>query len=310
MDDLNYHHLKYFWAVARSETLTSAAAHLGLTPQTLSTQIKDLEHALGQQLFARSGRRLVLTDVGQAVFRYAEEIFAIGNELTDMLAGRSVGRALQVVVGVADVLPKLVAHRLIEPALQLEESVRVVCRATGLPSLLADLATHRIDVVLSDAPIPTPVRIRAFNHLLGECGVTFMASVSTAREYRGGFPGSLDGAPVLLPAEGTALRRQLDDWFVEHGIRPSIVGEFEDSALLKAFGQAGAGLFPVPSIVEAEVARQYHARPIGVVDGVVERFYAISVERRVTHPAVAAICTAARTMLLEQDSTVPGAQAK
>ena len=308
MDDLNYHHLKYFWAVERSETLTSAAANLGLAPQTLSTQIKDLEHTLGQHLFARSGRRLVLTEVGQAVFRYAEEIFAIGDELTEMLAGRTVGRALQVVVGVADVLPKLVAHRLIEPAIQLEESVRVVCRATGLPSLLADLATHRIDVVLSDAPIPSAVRIRAFNHLLGECGVTFMASASIAREYRGGFPGSLDGAPVLLPAEGTALRRQLDDWFTENGIHPRIVGEFEDSALLKAFGQAGAGLFPVPSIVEAEVGRQYHARPIGVVADVVERFYAISVERRVTHPAVAAICTAARTKFFEQDQRLPGAQ--
>jgi LysR family transcriptional activator of nhaA len=299
LNDLNYHHLKYFWAVARSETLTSAAEHLGLTPQTLSTQIKDLERSLGQDLFARSGRRLVLTDVGQSVFRYAEEIFAIGDELTEMVAGRAVGRALQVVVGVADVLPKLVAHRLLEPAIQLDEPVRIVCRATGLPSLLADLATHRIDVVLSDAPIPATVRIRAFNHLLGECGVTFMATAPTAGEYRNGFPGSLDGAPVLLPAEGTSLRRQLDDWFTENGIRPRIVGEFEDSALLKAFGQAGAGLFPVPSIVEAEVCRQYHARPIGVVDGVVERFYAISVERRVTHPAVAAICTAARTKLFE-----------
>ena len=299
MDDLNYHHLKYCWAVARSETLTSAAQNLGLTPQTLSTQIKDLENELGQQLFARSGRRLVLTDAGRAVFRYAEEIFAIGDELTDMLAGRSVSRALQVVVGVADVLPKVVAHRLIEPAIQLEEPVRVVCRATGLPSLLADLATHRIDVVLSDAPIPSEIRIRAFNHLLGECGVTFMASASNARAYRHGFPGSLDGAPVLLPADGTTLRRQLDDWFTENEIRPKIVGEFEDSSLLKAFGQAGAGLFPVPSIVEGEVGRQYHAMPIGVVESVVERFYAISDERRVTHPAVAAICTAARTKLFE-----------
>lgn len=299
MDDLNYQHLRYFWAVARSETLTNAAESLGLTPQTISTQIKDLEHSLGHPLFARSGRKLVLTDVGRSVLRYAEEIFTIGDELTDMLGGRTVSRALQVVVGVADVLPKLVAHRLIEPAIRLEEPVRVVCRATGLPSLLADLATHRIDVVLSDAPIPASVRIRAFNHLLGECGVTFMASAASAREYQRGFPKSLDGAPVLLPAEGTALRRQLDDWFTENKIRPRIVGEFEDSALLKAFGQAGAGLFPVPSIVEAEVGRQYHAKPIGIVEGVVERFYAISAERRVTHPAVAAICTAARTQLFE-----------
>jgi len=299
MNDLNYQHLKYFWAVARSETLTSAAGDLGLTPQTLSTQIKNLERSLGQELFARSGRRLVLTDVGVSAFRYAEEIFSLGDELTGMLSGRSVDRAIEVVIGVADVLPKLVAHHLIEPAIRLEEPVRLVCRATGLPSLLADLATQRIDVVLSDAPIPSPVRVRAFNHLLGECGVTFMASATTARGYRSGFPGSLDGAPVLLPADGTTLRRQLDDWFGDKGIRPRVVGEFEDSALLKAFGQAGAGLFPVPSIVDAEIGRQYHASPVGVVDGVVERFYAISDERRVTHPAVAAICDAARTKLFE-----------
>lgn len=297
MDDLNFHHLRQFWAVVRAETLTHAAESLRLTPQTLSAQIKELERAIGQTLFNRSGRRLVLTDVGQAVFRYAEEIFALGSELSGMLAGERVGRARQIVVGVADVLPKLVAHRLIEPATQLDEPVRVVCRATGLQRLLADLATDRIDVVLSDAPIPSSVRIRAFNHLLGECGVTIMATEAAARTYRRGFPQSLDGAPMLMPAEGTALRGQLDDWLRDSGVRPRIVGEFEDSALLKTFGQAGAGLFPVPSIIEKEVGRQYAAHRVGSVDGVFERFYAISVERRVTNPAVAAICTAARTKL-------------
>lgn len=297
MESLNYQHLRYFWAVARAETLTHAAASLHLTPQTVSTQIKDLEQALGESLFRRSGRRLVLTDMGEVVYRYADEIFAIGKELGEMLAGQSVGRTLRLVVGVADVLPKLVAHRLIEPATNLDEPVRVVCRETGLQSLLTDLAMHQIDVVLSDAPIPPSIKIRAFNHLLGECGVTFMGISSLARSYRSRFPRSLDGAPVLLPTEGTALRGQLDQWFQARGIHPKIVGEFEDSALLKAFGQAGAGLFPVPSVIETEAGRQYRARPVGIADGVVERFYAISAERKIKHPAIAAICTTARTEL-------------
>ncbi|MEE8410111.1 MAG: transcriptional activator NhaR [Myxococcota bacterium] len=297
MENLNYHHLRYFWAVARAENLTRAAADLHLTPQTVSTQIKDLEQSLGKSLFRRSGRRLVLTEVGQVVYRYADEIFSIGKELVEMLAGQPVGRTLRLVVGVADVLPKLIAHRLIEPATNLKERVRVVCRETGLQSLLADLAMHRVDVVLSDAPIPPSTKIRAFNHLLGECGVTFMASSHLARRYRSRFPRSLDGAPVLLPTEDTALRGQLDRWFQARGIRPEIVGEFEDSALLETFGQAGAGLFPVPSIIEEEAGRQYRAKPVGRADGVVERFFAISVERKVEHPAVAAICTAARTEL-------------
>ena len=297
MENLNYHHLRYFWAVARGGNLTRAAADLHLTPQTVSTQIKDLERALGERLFRRSGRRLVLTDVGQVVYRYADEIFSIGKELVETLAGQTGGRTLRLVVGVADNLPKMVAYRLIEPATCLVEPVRVVCRETGLQSLLADLAVHRVDVVLSDAPIPPSIKVRAFNHLLGECGVSFMMSSRLARGFQHKFPRSLDGAPMLLPSEGTALRGQLDQWFQSRGIYPKIVGEFEDSALLKTFGQAGAGAFPVPSVVEEEVARQYNVKRIGVVDGVVERYYAISVERRVKHPAVAAICESARTEL-------------
>jgi len=297
MDNLNYHHLRYFWAVARADTLTRAAAELRLTPQTVSAQIKDLEEALGHSLFKRSGRNLVLTDVGEVVYQYADEIFSIGKELVGLLAGQSAGRARRLVVGVADVLPKLIAHRLIEPATRLDEPVRVVCRETGLQSLLAELAVHRVDVVLSDAPIPSSIKIQAFNHLLGECGVTFMASSSLAGDYRRKFPASLDGAPVLLPTEETALRGRLEQWFQEQGVRPNVVGEFEDSALMKTFGQAGAGLFPVPSVVAVEVGRQYRVKPVGTATGVTERFYAISVERKVKHPAVVAICAAARTEL-------------
>jgi len=297
MDSLNYHHLRYFWAVARAGNLTRASAELHLTPQTVSAQIKDLEHALGEKLFRRSGRSLVLTEVGDVVFRYADEIFSIGKELLENLAGQPTGRPLRLVVGVADVLPKLVAHRLLAPAMTLDDPVRIVCRETGLATLLGDLATHRVDVVLSDAPIPPTIKIQAYNHLLGECGVTFMAVAPLARRCLKKFPAGLDGAPMLLPAEGTALRGQLDQWFRSRGVQPRIVAEFEDSALLKTFGQAGDGVFPVPSVVETEVARQYQVVTVGSAEGVVERFYAISVERRVVHPAVAAICDAARTEL-------------
>ena len=297
MNSLNYHHLRYFWAVARSGNLTRAATEFHLTPQTVSAQIKDLEEALGERLFRRSGRRLELTDVGELVFRYADEIFSIGKELVESLAGQPIGRPMRLVVGVADVLPKLVAHRLLAPAMTLDEPVRIVCRETGLETLLGDLAIHRVDVVLSDAPIPPSIKIQAYNHLLGECGVTFMASSRLAKRYRRKFPACLDGAPVLLPTEGTALRSQLDQWFRKIGVRPKIVAEFEDSALLKTFGQAGDGVFPVPSIVVVEVGRQYQVTTVGVAEGVNERFYAITVERRIVHPAVVAICAAARTEL-------------
>ena len=298
MENLNYHHLRYFWAVARRGNLTSASAELNLTPQTVSTQIKDLEAAIGETLFQRSGRLLVLTEIGRMVFRYADEIFALGNELAETLGGRPVGRSLRLMVGIADVMPKLVAHRLIAPALRLDEDVRIVCHEGSQEELLSKLAVHRLDVVLSDAPIPQTVKVRAHIHVLGECEVVFMASPRLADKYRPGFPGSLDGAPVLLPAEGAVLRRSLEQWFEARKLHPTVVGEFDDSALLKVFGQAGTGVFAVPSVIEKEVARQYHAKRVGTTDGVNERFYAISLERKIRHPAVAAICEVARTEFL------------
>jgi LysR family transcriptional activator of nhaA len=297
MADFNYHHLRYFWAVARVGNLTRASAELHLTPQTVSTQIKGFEAAIGEQLFQRSGRSLVLTDVGRVVYRFADEIFTIGDELIQTLRVSPNGRPLRLTLGIADVLPKLVAHRLIEPAFKLKETVRVVCHEGRPEELLAELAIHRLDVVLSDAPVPSSVRIRAHSHLLGECGIAFMASPRLVTKYKRGFPRSLDGAPVLLPAEGTVLRRTLEQWFDKHKVHPAIVGEFDDSALLKVFGQAGAGVFVVPTVVEREVARQHRVKQLGPVDGVVERFYAISLERKVRHPAVAAICEAARKNL-------------
>ncbi len=296
MYSLNYQHLRYFWAVSRHGNLTRASAELLLTPQTVSTQIRDLEKGLGVELFSRVGRRLVLTDIGRVVYRYANEIFNIGREIQDVVRGLP-GRAMYLAVGVADVVPKLIAHHLIEPAIQLKEPVRVICREGRTDRLLAALAIHKLDVVLTDAPIPPAVKIRAYNHLLGESQVTFMASDRLVRNCRKGFPESMNGAPILLPAEGTTLRGTLEQWFDSLEIRPMVVGEFEDSALLKVFGQAGVGVFAVPSVIQDEVGRQYGVEPIGVAEGIVERFYAISLERKVRHPAVAAVCIAAKSIL-------------
>ena len=296
MYSLNYQHLKYFWAVSRHGNLTRASAELLLTPQTVSTQIRDLEKGLGVELFSREGRRLVLTDIGRVVYRYADEIFNIGREIQDVVRGLP-GRAMYLAVGVADVVPKLIAYHLIEPAIQLKEQIHVICREGRTDRLLAELAIHKLDVVLSDAPIPPAVKIRAYNHLLGESQVTFMASDRLARNCRKGFPESMNGAPILLPAEGTTLRGTLEQWFDSLEIRPMVVGEFEDSALLNAFGQSGVGVFAVPSVIQDEVGRQYGVEPIGVVEGIVERFYAISLERKVRHPAVAAVCIAAKSVL-------------
>jgi len=293
---LNYQHLKYFWAVSRHGNLTRASAELLLTPQTVSTQIRDLEKGLGVELFSRVGRRLVLTDIGRVVYRYANEIFNIGREIQDVVQGLP-GRAMHLAVGIADVVPKLIAHHLIEPAIQLKEPIRVICREGRTDRLLAALAIHKLDVVLTDAPIPPAVKIQAYNHLLGESQVTFMASEKLARNCRKGFPESMNGAPILLPAEGTILRGALEQWFDSLEIRPMVVGEFEDSALIKVFGHAGVGVFAVPSVIQDEVGRQYGVEPIGLAEGIVERFYAISLERKVRHPAVAAVCVAAKSVL-------------
>ena len=297
MNWLNYHHLLYFWTVAQEGSLTAGSKKLHLTPQTVSTQLRTLEEALGEELFDRSGRQLVLTDVGRQVYRYAHEIFMLGQEMTDSLKGRPVGRSLKLFVGVADVLPKLVAYRLIEPALRGDEDLRIVCIENRSENLLARLVIHELDVVLTDAPVPPNLKVRAFNHLLGECGVTFMAAAPLVADLRKGFPRSLDGAPFLLPADGTTLRHSLEYWFDGLGIRPAVVGEFEDSALLKVFGQAGAGVFAVPSIVAEDARLQYKVRILGETTEIVERWYAISGERRIQHPAVAAICQAARSRL-------------
>jgi len=305
MEWLNYHHLLYFWVVAREGGLVPAGRVLRLSHPTLSAQIHALEDALGEKLFARSGRRLVLTEMGQVVFRYADEIFTLGRELVDTVRGRSLGPSARLHVGVADVVPKLVACRLLQPALALPEAVRLVCHEDSHDRLLADLALHSLHLVLSDAPVPPGGPVRAFNHLLGESGVSLFGSPALVRKLKRGFPGSLDGAPALLPLESLPLRRALNQWFDRHGISPRVVAEFADSALFKVFGADGLGVFPAPTVVEREVVRQYGVRVLGRVDGVHERFYAISVERRLTHPAVLAISDAARHQLFAADAHSP-----
>lgn len=294
---LNYHHLRLFWAVAREGNLTRASGELGLKPQTVSAQIRDLEGELDEKLFMRSGRRLVLTNTGTLVFRFADEIFSVGQELLETLRGQPSERPLRLVVGVASVLPKLIVHRLMEPTLRLENPVRILCKEGTPEKLLAELAIHNVDVVLSDAPLPPRISVRAYNHHLGRCGVTFMASRELAQRLRKGFPKSLDRAPILLPTEDAVVRAELDRWFTTHRIRPSIAAEFEDSALLKTFGQEGVGFFAIPTVIEDEVAQQYDVHALGRTRDIAENFYAISMERRVRHPGVVAICETARAEL-------------
>jgi LysR family transcriptional activator of nhaA len=300
MDWLNYHHLLYFHTVAKEGSVSRAAKSLRLAQPTLSGQIRKLEEAFDEKLFARSGRHLVLTEMGQLVFRYADEIFTIGRELTDTLRGRPSGRPSRLVVGIADVVPKLITARLLEIALELPDPVQISCHEGKSERLLADLALHGFDLVITDAPLPTHLSVKAYNHPLGETPVTFFGTREVAGRYRRRFPKSLEGAPMLLPTPNTQLRHSLDKWFQEHDVRPRVVAEFEDSALLKVFGQHGHGIFPAPSVLEDEVCRQYGVRKVGRAESVIERFYAISVERRIKHPAVAAITAAARERIFER----------
>jgi LysR family transcriptional activator of nhaA len=297
MEWLNYHHLLYFWTVGRIGSVSRASAELRLTQATVSAQLKSLEQSLGEKLFHKSGRHLILTDTGKVVFRYAEEIFSLGQELMGTLKGRPQGRLARVNVGVTDIMPKLVAYRLIEPALKLKDPYRIICREGTNSELLGALAVHDIDVMLSDGPIDPAVNVKAFNHLLGECGVSLFGIPQLAAKYRAGFPQSLDGAPFLLPTSNATARRLLDEWFESKNIQPAIVAEFEDSALMKVFGQRGLGLFAASSVIAAEVQRQYGVRTIGRLEGVTERYYAISLDRKLKHPAVVAISDAARARL-------------
>jgi LysR family transcriptional regulator, transcriptional activator of nhaA len=294
MEWLNYHHLLYFWTVARNGSIVRAAEELHLSQPAISNQVKELEASLGVKLLERQGRRLVLTDAGRTVQRYADEIFRTGRELLRAVKGLPTGQRLRLSCGVADVIPKLVAERLLRPAVETVKDLTVTCREGPLPQLLAALALHELDVVLSDAPAPEDIKVRAFSHRLGACGVTFVAAPALATALRRKFPASLDGAPALLPMEGTSLRRALDAWFEAHGVRPVLAGEFDDSALLDAFGRRGVGFFAAPSVIEREVCEGLEVAAVGRADDVREEYWAITVERRLKHPAVAALAEAAR----------------
>jgi LysR family transcriptional activator of nhaA len=297
VDWLNYHHLLYFWMVAREGGISRAAEQLHLAQPTLSSQIRKLEKSIGAALFERTGRTMVLTETGQMVYRYADEIFSLGRELIDTLQGRPSVNRLRLSVGVPDVLPKLVVYQLLKPALEMGEQVQLVCYEGKLQELLGELALHRLDIVLADSPLTPDTHVRAFNHLLGECGVTVFGAAALAEGCQGEFPELLNDAPMLLPTQNTSLRRHLELWFDERGIHPRVMHEFEDSAVLKVFGQAGEGLFVAPTAIEGEVSRQYSVNVVGRITDVKERFYAISIERRLKHPAVVAISTAARQRL-------------
>lgn len=298
MEWLNYHHLLYFWSVAKHGSVTKACEELRLAQPTISAQIRTLEEALGEKLFARSGRHLVLTEMGRVVLRYADDIFSLGQDLMNTVKGRGSGRPVRLVVGIADVVPKLLASRILEFALMLPQAVQIVCWEDKLDRLLAELAIQQLDLVIGDSPIPPTVNVQAYSHLLGESGVTLFASARLAAKHRRKFPQSLEGAPFLLPTSNTALRRSLDAWFLSNGIQPKIVGEFEDSAMLKAFGQAGHGIFPGSAVMEQEICRQYNVQVVGQADSVTQRFYGITVERRIAHPAVVAIFEQVRQKLL------------
>jgi LysR family transcriptional activator of nhaA len=297
MEWVNYHHLLYFWTVVRAGSIGRASEQLRLAPPTISAQLRSLEESLGEKLLTRSARGMQPTEVGQIVYRYAEDIFSLGREMLDTVKGRPTGQPLQVVIGIADVVPKEISHALIEPALKLSEAVQITCREDNQEHLLAQLAIQELDVVLSDTPIGPPAKIRAYNHLLGECGMTFFATPALYNKYPSRFPNMLQDAPLLLPADNTTVRRALDQWFESQQIRPFVAGQFEDFALLRQFGETGAGIFAAPSVLEKRFRKQGTLRLIGRTEAVRNRFYAISVERKLKHPAVVAICETARHQL-------------
>jgi LysR family transcriptional activator of nhaA len=289
---INYRHLYFFWVVAKEGSITQAADRLGLAIQTISTQLSLLEQSVGKALFAPQGRRLVLTEAGRIALRYADQIFLLGEQLQEALAEPEIGRTMRLTVGISDSLPKLTASRLLQAALDMGERVKLVCYEDRFESLLGDLSMHKLDVILTDRPVHSGTTLRVFSHLLGESEIMLFGVPALAEKYRPQFPASLQGAPLLLPTRNNAIRARIDHWFESHDIRPDIVGEFDDNALLNTFGRNGIGLFPAPAALTSDVEKQFGALPIGELHHVREQFYAISNERKIKHPAVEAILSA------------------
>jgi LysR family transcriptional regulator, transcriptional activator of nhaA len=290
---LNYKHLRYFWTVARSGSIARASGQLHVTPQSISGQLNELRASLGAELFRRAGRGLELTDTGRRILGYAEEIFSLGDELMAVVRDQTTKPMLPFRIGVADSVPKSVTYRIVEPVLHLQEAVRVICREGHLAALLADLAVHRLDMVIADRPMPGDIRVRAYNHLLGASDITVFAAGALAKSLKGKFPLSLHNAPFLLPGEGVAIRPGIERWFESQHVYPRIVGEFDDGALMKAFGQSGAGAFVAPTAIADYVCSQYGVVILGRIESVIEELYAITTERRIRHPAVIAVREAA-----------------
>ncbi len=297
MRHLNYTHLLYFWTVAREGSISKASKVLHLTPQTISGQLKLLEQAVGEPLLQRVGRGLALTETGHVVNQYADEIFTLGAELSQRIRSKQPGIPVAFNVGICNSIPKLVACGVLSPALDLPDPIRIVCHEGDLDHLLGELAVHRLDLVLSDRAIPPGMNVKAYNHDLGTSSIAFFAHRRDAARYKKRFPDSLHDAPMLLPAGSTANRRGLEEWFDRVGVTPRVVAEFDDSALLKAFGSAGIGVFPAPSAIGNEVEHMYHARQIGIADGISDSFFAISPERKLKHPAVVKITESATALL-------------
>ncbi len=297
MASLNYKHLRYFWMVAKTGSIAKAAAQLHLTPQSISGQLTEFADTLGVELFRRVGRNLELTETGRRVARYAEDIFVTGDELLELVRDQGFTKTMSFRVGCADSVSKLIACQLVEPALKLSEPVRLICREGRLDTLVADLAVHRLDLVIADRPIPPQFSVRAYSHMLGESGMSAFATASLAAGLGGAFPACLHEAPMLLPGEDFAIHQRLLRWLEHNDVHPLVVGEFDDSAMMKTFGQSGAGVFFAPTVIASQVCRQYGVQVLGQVDTVVEQVYAITTERRMSHPATVAVSTLARDKL-------------
>lgn len=302
MEFLNFHHLRYFWVAAREGGLTRAAQKLRVSQPSICTQIQALEQALGAKLLRRTARGLTLTEAGQRAFSFAEEIFTLGGDLVNTLKQQPTARPLAVNIGIVDSLPKLLTFEMLKPVFHLEQPVQVCCREGKVPDLLAQLGTFRLDIVLSDEPAPASGNLKTFNHLLGECGLAFCAEPRLATRLKRGFPRSLDQAPALLPGPNCALRRSLEQWFREQGIFPRLVAEFDDAALMKVAATDGLGFFALPGLVAGEAVARYGVKIIGQAPQCSQRFYAISAERRLEHPAVVAMTRVARSTLSGRSS--------
>lgn len=297
MSSLNFKHLRYFWMVAKTGSIAKAAAQLHLTPQSISGQLTEFADTLGVELFRRVGRNLELTETGRRILSYAEDIFSTGDELLELVRDKTFTTTISFRVGCADSVSKLIACRLVEPALKLREPVKLICREGRLASLVADLAVHRLDLIIADRPMPSHLSVRGYNHLLGESGMTVFATAELAKQLGKGFPACLNGAPILLPGEDFAIHQRVLQWLEKSQVHPRVVGEFDDSAMIKAFGQSGAGAFFAPTVIASQVCDQYGVVRLGQVDSLVEQVYAITTERRMSHPATLAISAMARDKL-------------